>query len=332
MVCPRWVYTRTQPIAIDDVLQYMVRVLDVPESTGRIIEIGGADVLSYADMMMGYAKVRGLRRVMIPVPVLTPQLSAHWVHWVTPVHAGIVYPLIEGLRNEVIVRDQTAKSLFPDIHPVDYGTAVRSALAQLEAGQVETGWTDALASSQGDVKPVEMITDRGLHVERRQRVVDASPEDVYAVFTGLGGDRGWLYADWLWELRGIADRLVGGPGLRRGRRHPDELRLGDSLDFWRVEAVEPGQLMRLRAEMKLPGEAWLQFEAKPRGARKTLLVQSAFLAPKGVLGFLYWYGLYPFHGVIFNNLISRIAVRAEELASEKWQANTHEAESADSPS
>jgi len=316
MICPRWVYTRIQPIAIRDVVRYLVGALEVPKSAGRTIEIGGADVLTYGDMMKGYARVRDLRRLLIPVPVLTPRLSAHWVHWMTPVHAGIVYPLIEGLRNEVVVRDDTAKTLFPSIEPVDYETAVRGALANLEAGQVETSWSDSLASSQGDVPPVEFTTDKGLNLERRQRLVNAPPQDVYAVFSGLGGERGWLYADWLWRLRGIADRLVGGPGFRRGRRHPDEIRVGDALDFWRVEAVEPGRLLRLRAEMKLPGEAWLQFEARPHQDGKTLLVQTAFLAPRGLLGFLYWYGLYPFHGPIFSNLIASIAERAEARAAE----------------
>jgi uncharacterized protein YbjT (DUF2867 family) len=316
MICPRWVYSRIQPMAIRDVLQYMVRALEVPESAGRVIEIGGADVLTYADMMKGYAKVRGLRRLLIPVPVLTPRLSAHWVHWMTPVHANIVYPLIEGLRNEVIVRDDTAKMLFPDIEPVGYETAVERALSSLELGQVETRWSDSLASSLGDVTPVELTTEQGLQIERRQQVIDAPPEDAYAVFSRLGSESGWLYADWLWWLRGVADRLVGGPGFRRGRRDPDEVRVGDALDFWRVEAVEPGRLMRLRAEMKVPGEAWLQFEAKPLEDGKTLLEQTAFLAPKGLLGFLYWYGLYPFHGIIFGKMIGRLAERAEAWSTE----------------
>jgi hypothetical protein len=229
----------------------------------------------------------------------------------TPVHANIIYPLIEGLRNEVIVRDDTAKILFPDIEPVGYETAVRRALASLESGQVETSWSDSLTSSLGDVRPVELTTEQGLQIERRQQVVDAPPEDVFAAFSRLGGENGWLYANWLWWLRGVADRLVGGPGFRRGRRDPDAVRVGDALDFWRVEAVEPGRLMRLRAEMKVPGEAWLQFEAQPVEDGKTLLVQTAFLAPKGLLGFLYWYGLYPFHGVIFGNMISKLAERAE---------------------
>jgi uncharacterized protein YbjT (DUF2867 family) len=321
MICPRWVYTRIQPIAIRDVLRYLVRALQVPDSAGRVIEIGGADLLTYGDMMKGYARVRGLRRLLIPVPVLTPHLSAHWVHWMTPVHANIVYPLIEGLRNEVIVRHDTAKTLFPDIEPVGYETAVQRALASLESGQVETRWSDSLASSLGDVKPVELTTEQGLQIERRQQVVDAPPEEVYAVFSRLGGGNGWLYADWLWWLRGVADRLVGGPGFRRGRRDPEQVRVGDALDFWRVEAVEPGRLMRLRAEMKVPGEAWLQFEARPHEDGRTLLVQTAFLAPKGLLGFLYWYGLYPFHGVIFAKMIGRLAGSAEARASETTRAS-----------
>jgi uncharacterized protein YbjT (DUF2867 family) len=320
MICPRWVYTRIQPIAIRDVLSYLGGALEVTESAGRTIEIGGADVLTYGDMMKGYAKVRGLRRFLIPVPVLTPRLSAHWVHWVTPVPSGIVYGLIEGLRNEVVVRDQTAKSLFPDIQPIGYQMAVEQALANLEAGQVETRWTDSLASSQGDVRPLELTTEKGLQLERRQGIVDAPPEEVYRVFTGLGGERGWLYGDWMWRLRGVADRLVGGPGLRRGRRDPDEIRVGEALDFFRVEAMEPGRLMRLRSEMVVPGEAWLQFEAQPLPEGKTRLVQTILMAPKGLLGFLYWYGLYPFHGLIFRNLIGAIAELAEARASEDAQA------------
>jgi uncharacterized protein YbjT (DUF2867 family)/uncharacterized protein YndB with AHSA1/START domain len=321
MICPRWVFTRIQPIAIDDVLSYMVAGLELPGNAERVIEIGGADVQTYGDMMLGYAKARGLRRKLIPVPVLTPHLSAHWVHWMSPVHAGIVYPLIEGLRNEVVVRDAAARELFPDIQPVDYDTAVRRALADLEAGKVETSWSDALFTTMGDVPPVELSTDRGMNIERRQRVVAAPPETVYRIFTGLGGERGWLYANWLWRLRGIADRLVGGVGFRRGRRHPDQVRVGDALDFWRVEAVEPGRLMRLRAEMKVPGRAWLEFEARTRPDGKTLLVQTAYLAPKGLGGVLYWYGLYPFHGLIFGNLINAIARRAEELDGQELVAS-----------
>jgi uncharacterized protein YndB with AHSA1/START domain len=314
MICPRWVFTRIQPIAIRDVLSYLVAALATPESAGRVIEIGGADVVSYGDMMKGYARARGLRRWLIPVPVLTPHLSAHWVNWMTPVNAGIVYPLIEGLRNEVVVRDDAARHIFPDIAPLGYDAALHLALANLEEGQVETSWADGLASSCGDVRPVELSSDEGMQTERRQVVVAAPPADVYAIFSGIGGDRGWFYADWLWRLRGVADRLVGGPGFRRGRRHPDEVRVGDALDFWRVEAIEPGRLLRLRAEMKLPGKAWLQFEALPRGAGQTLLTQTAFMATKGLSGLAYWYGMYPFHGAIFDNMARAIGKRAEGRA------------------
>jgi uncharacterized protein YndB with AHSA1/START domain len=260
-----------------------------------------------------------LRRFLIPVPVLTPHLSAHWVHWMTPVPAGIIYPLIEGVRNEVVVRDETARSLFPHIEPVDYDTAVQRALANLQAGKVETRWTDSLTSSLGDAPPVVLTTEQGMYVEHREIVVDAPPEQVYRVFAGLGGDRGWLYADGLWELRGLADRLVGGPGLRRGRRDSDELRAGDAVDFFRVEEIQPDRLIRLRAEMVVPGEAWLQFEAIPLPDGRSRLVQTIFMAPKGLLGVLYWYGLYPFHGLIFAKLVKRIADRAEALAYEGSQ-------------
>ena len=182
MICPRWVYTRIQPIAIRAVLRYSAGALEVDESAGRTIEIGGADVLTYGDMMKGYAKVRGLRRFLIPVPVLTPRLSAHWVHWVTPVPSGIVYSLIEGLRNEVVVSDDSARDLFPNIQPIDYETAVQKALSNLQSGQVETRWTDSLASSQGDVRPLELTTETGLQLERRQGIVNAPPEEVYRIF------------------------------------------------------------------------------------------------------------------------------------------------------
>jgi uncharacterized protein YbjT (DUF2867 family) len=311
MICPRWVYTRVQPTSIRNVLEYLVAALETPDSRGEIIEIGGSDVLTYGDMMMGYAEVRGLHRVLLPVPALTPGLSSHWVHWMTPIPADIARPLIEGLRNEVIVRDDKARRLFPGIQPMDYQTSVRLALTSLEASQVETAWSDALVTSQGDVSPVVLTTQDGMIIERRQRLVQATPAVVYRAFTGLGGERGWLYANWAWRLRGVMDRLIGGVGLRRSRRHPNDVRAGDALDFWRVEAVEPDRMLRLRAEMKVPGGAWLQFEARPQSEGETLLLQTAFFAPKGLSGFLYWYVLYPIHGLIFSGMIRNLARWAE---------------------
>jgi len=315
MICPRWVFTRIQPIAIDDVLEYLTVSLETPAALGRIIEIGGTDVITYGDMMRGYASARGLRRLLIAVPVLTPRLSSYWVHWMTPIPAGIARPLIEGLRNEVIVRDDTARRVFPAIHPLDFPTAVKKALAQLEAGLVETTWSDALVTTEGDHAAVMLTLREGMIVERRQRTLNAPAEGAYAAFSRLGGQTGWLYATWLWRIRGAFDRLAGGVGMRRGRRDPVDVRVGDALDFWRVEAVEPGRLLRLRAEMKVPGRAWLQFEALPREPSGSRLVQTAFFAPRGLLGLAYWYGLYPIHALIFSGLVRRLAARTENHAA-----------------
>ncbi len=313
MVCPRWVHTRIQPIAIRNVLDYLTAVLDRPEAWGRVIEIGGEDVRTYAEMLTVYARVRGLHRWLISVPVLTPRLSSFWVHLVTPVPAAIARPLVEGLRNDAVVRDGAAHELFPEIRPVGYTEAVKVALARLDAGEVETRWSDALATSQGDVTPVVFADHEGMILEQRQLVVPAMPDAVFRSFSGIGGDVGWLYWDWAWRFRGLMDRFVGGVGLRRGRRDPDELRVGDALDFWRVEAVEPDHLLRLRAEMKVPGLAWLQFKVAPHASGGSLLTQTAFFAPKGLAGLLYWYVLYPVHAFIFSGLVRQVGRRASGL-------------------
>jgi len=314
MVCPQWVYTRVQPIAVDDLLRYLQAALDAPESAGRIVEIGGADVLTYGQMMQGYAQARGLHRHLQPVPVLTPKLSSYWVHLVTPIPSQIARPLIEGLRNETVVRDHSAHDLFPGIHPVSYATAVHAAVASLDTGEVETRWSDALVTSAGDLKPRVLTTREGKLIEQRQALVEAPPDDVFAVVCTIGGGHGYGAWEWAWELRGAADRLVGGVGLRRGRRDPVDLRVGDALDFWRVEAVEPGRLLRLRAEMKVPGAAWLQFETLPH-ERGTLLVQTAYFAPRGLPGLAYWYGLLPAHSRIFSGMIAALAAEAGRPAA-----------------
>jgi uncharacterized protein YbjT (DUF2867 family) len=315
MICPRWVFTRVQPIAIRNLLDYLVAALDSVESAGRVLEIGGQDVLTYAGMMMGYARARGLKRRLISVPVLTPRLSSYWVHLITPIPAVIAQPLIKGLGNEVVVRDNTARQLFPAIELLDYETAVRLALGKIESREVETAWSDALASSQGDKTPVTLLTTEGMIIERRRRTVAANADAVFRSFARLGGDRGWLYLDWAWQLRGLVDRLCGGVGMRRGRRDPEELRVGDALDFWRVEAVDPGRLVRLRAEMRVPGRAWLEFEATGQSDGSTVLMQTAYFAPKGLFGLAYWYALYPLHRLIFNGLVGKIAANALSLAT-----------------
>ncbi len=316
MICPRWVYTRTQPIGISEVLEYLVSALAVKESTGQIIEIGGADIVSYGEMMMIYAEVRGLKRWMLAVPVLTPRLSSYWVNLVTPIPATIAHPLIEGLRNESTVHNPSAQRLFPHIKLAGYRETVERAIVRLEASNVETAWVDALSTSQGDVKPVTLTISEGMILEKRQRVIPTTVDNIYRIFTGLGGKHGWLYMNWSWEIRGFFDQMIGGVGLRRGRRDQDDLRVGDALDFWRVECVEPGRLLRLRAEMKVPGKAWLQWEVESHGEGQSRLLQTAFFAPKGLMGWLYWYALYPFHGLIFSGLIDQIAQRAVAMKKE----------------
>ena len=320
MITPSWVKTPCQPIAIRDLLSYLLACLEEPRSTGRVIEIGGADVITYGEMMMIYARVRGLRRVMLPVPVLTPRLSSYWVGLVTPIPSSYARPLIEGLRNPVVVRDGSAAELFPAIKPMSYEDAVRLAVQRTTLHQVETSWTSSLSAAPY-VNPVGTTLEsvEGMLLERRVAEVRADAATVYRVFSGIGGRRGWLYANWTWRLRGIADRLVGGVGMRRGRRDPNYVVPGDALDWWRVEAVQPNALLRLRAEMKLPGRGWLEFSVEPLGeqsaqsAERARLSQTAYFQPTGLSGVIYWYGLYPIHRLIFSGMLAAIVRRAEQL-------------------
>jgi uncharacterized protein YbjT (DUF2867 family) len=313
-VCPKWFFTLAQPIAIRNVLDYLCAAVENPESSGRLIEIGGATRLTYAQMLQAYSRERGLKRLLIPSPFYTPRLSAYWVHMVTPLHWRVLLPLIEGLHARSVVRDDLAGQLFPEIHPLDFQTALHLALGRVSNDDVETSWSDALVIAQGDNRPVTLSTTEGMMLERRRTLLDLPPSPVFCAVTGLGGERGWLYLNWVWQVRGWIDKLVGGVGLRRGRRHPDDIRVGEALDFWRVEAVEPDRLIRLRAEMKLPGKAWLEFQSIPQPSGKTQLTQTAYFAPRGLAGFLYWYVLYPIHGFIFSGLIRKVAERAEGLA------------------
>ncbi|MXY44403.1 MAG: SDR family oxidoreductase [Dehalococcoidia bacterium] len=313
MVCPKWIYSRIQPIAVDDLLEYLVSTLDKPDSVGRTIEIGGSDMTTYRGLMLGYAKARGLKRLLIPVPVLTPRLSSYWVHWMTPIPAGIAVALVDGLRNNVVVTSDLARTLFPHIAPKDYASAIDSVLKDLDAGRIDTAWSDAAGTAATPQEQVRLESRNGLILERRSRNVAAQPRQVFRVFTGIGADRGWYFANWAWRIRGMIDRLLGGAGLRRGRRHPDHLRVGDALDFWRVEALEADRMVRLRAEMKLPGSAWLQYEARQAADNTTQLVQTAAFDPRGLAGLAYWYVLYPFHAWIFGGLVNSIARRAEGM-------------------
>ena len=308
MICPRWVLSSVQPISIDDVIEYLVASLQNPDSAGQIIEIGGADVLTYGDMMKLYARVRGLRRWLLNVPVLTPRLSSYWVHWVTPVSAAFARPLIEGLRNEVVVRDNKASKLFPQIKPSAYEKAVHSALSQLDPDRFEE-----LVSSKNIERSVNFKTIRnGMIVEVKRRLVPSKASAVYRIFTNIGGPNKWP-CNWAWRLRALLDRVIGGIGMRKGRPDPAEIKVGDTLDFFRIVKIQPGRVIRLKAEMKLPGEGWLQFEVTPHGQDRAQLVQTVYFAPKGLPGIVYWYLLYPLHGLIFGKMIRGLAKRSEQI-------------------
>ncbi len=305
MVAPKWIRNQVRPIAVRDILSYLLAVLDeTPLGTVQV----GTEPLTFQQMMEGYARVRGLSRWIFPVPVLAPKLAALWVGLVTPIPNSLAVPLVEGVVHPVVGDTRRAHELFPDIEPISYGLAVELALGKIQRGDIETRWSGALGSSTSTV-----ISDReGMVREVRTRLVDASPEATFRAFTSLGGDKGWLRWQSLWWVRGLLDRLVGGPGLRRGRRHPSDLLVGETLDFWRVEALEPGRLLRLRAEMKVPGKAWLEWTAEAEGDG-TRLVQTALFAPHGLPGALYWYAMAPAHHFIFDDLISAVADLAVEL-------------------
>ncbi|MGZ8869251.1 MAG: DUF2867 domain-containing protein [Thermoanaerobaculia bacterium] len=302
MVAPRWIDNSVQPIAVGDVLRYLVEAASL-EETG-VVEIG-ADVLTFRSMMQTYASVRGLRRFIVPVPVLAPRVAGLWVGLVTPIPNSLAVPLIEGIVEPVLADTTRARQLMPGIEPVRYRDAVVAALSRDE--EVETRWSGALHRS-GEV---ERTDGEGAMREVRTVGTSASPHRLFESFTSLGGSRGWRVWNAAWWLRGLLDRMVGGPGLRRGRRHPHRLLAGEALDFWRVEAIVSDRLLRLRAEMKLPGSATLQWEVEEDGERSRL-VQTALFVPRGLWGALYWYGLYPIHALIFSDLAHAIAKEAEK--------------------
>jgi uncharacterized protein YbjT (DUF2867 family) len=312
MTTPRWVRSPAQPIAIEDVVDYLVAALDLPPGTGsRVYEVGGADVVSYAGLMREYARQRGLRRLILPVPVLTPGLSSLWLGLITPVYARVGRALIEGLRNPTTVRDPAALRDFA-VRPRGVREAVARALANEDREFAATRWSDALSSSRppwgGEPVGSRLVDSRSVTVAVPPR----------AAFTPVGQPCGrsvWSNATWLWTLRGWLDLLAGGAGLRRGRRDPEHLLPGDTLDWWRVEAVEPDRLLRLAAEMRVPGRAWLQFEVSPAGRGGSTIRQTAVFDPAGLAGRAYWYALWPVHQYVFAGLLRAIGRRAAAAAA-----------------
>ena len=314
MVTPRWVHVRAQPISIGELLEYLVGALDLEADDSRVYEIGGAERVSYGDLMSEYARQRGLRRFMIPVPLLTPHLSSLWLGLVTPLYARVGRSLIQSIRHETVVCDDRALQDF-GVEPVGVAEAIERALAHEDREFAETRWSDALSTGGDDLlrSDVGAAVRRGRHLaDSRRCEVAVSPDRAFAPIRRIGGRRGWYAFGWLWRLRGYIDLLAGGVGLRRGRRDPEHLVVGDTLDWWRVEQYEPDGprlLLRLRAEMRLPGRAWLEFEVEPT-ERGSQIRQTAIFDPDGLAGLLYWYGIYPLHAAVFRAMLREIAAAA----------------------
>jgi uncharacterized protein YbjT (DUF2867 family) len=309
MITPRWVRTQSQPIAVRNVLRYLVDCLNTDATIGRVFDIGGPEVVTYQQLMDTYAEEAGLRkRVVVPVPYFTPRLSSYWIHLVTPVPAYIAQPLAAGLRNPAVCQESEIERLIPQ-ELLDCRTAIKLAIACLQHQQVESHWTDA-----GIMPPAEWSNSQDaswaggtVFEDKRALTVDATPDELWLPIIRLGGDTGWYYGNWLWKLRGLLDRLIGGVGLGRGRRHMIDLKPGDALDFWRVAAVEPGKRLLLVAEMRLPGKAILEFRIEPAGNGRITLVQTAKFLPAGLTGLAYWWLVTPLHSIVFGGMLRGVA-------------------------
>lgn len=317
MITPKWVHSRIQPIAIRDVLRYLVGCAALPAEVNRAFDIGGPDVLDYLGMMRRYAKVSGLRRrIIVPVPVLSPWWSAHWVGLVTPVPNALARPLVESLINTVVVTERDIAQYVPDPPEglLGFDRAVQLALVRIHEYDVPTRWSSAsLAGAPSEPLPTDPDWAGGsLYVDERSREVDASPAALWRVIEGIGGEHGWYSFPLAWTVRGLLDKLVGGVGLRRGRRNPFDLYVGEALDFWRVEALDEPSLLRLRAEMRLPGLAWLELRSTVEDGH-TIYHQRALFHPRGLAGQAYWWSVAPFHGIVFGSMARNIARAAETL-------------------
>ncbi len=336
MICPRWVRVLAQPIAIEDVLAYLLQALDLPPGPSRVFEIGGPDAVSYGDIMHEYARQRGLRRLMIPVPVLTPRLSSLWLGLVTPIYARVGRKLVDSLRNPTVVRDHSAEKEFA-IRTRSLPAAIGRAMQNEDQEIAETRWSDALSSS-GKPHSWGGVRFGSRIVDSRSLTVPVTAEHGFRPIERIGGKTGWYYGNWLWHVRGFLDLLVGGVGVRRGRPDPEHLRVGDALEFWRVEEIEPQRRVRLQAEMKVPGRAWLEFEVRPMTAAAAShtpaadgdqapaageaceIRQTAIFDPRGLLGLAYWYALYPLHELVFAGMLRGIGRAAEEEARQERSA------------
>lgn len=320
MIAPKWVHTPAQPIGIEDVLSYLLASVDKPIEGHQIYEIGGADVVSYGDIIREYARQRGLRRYLLPVPFLSPAVSSWWLLLVTPANAQVGRKLIDGVRVPTRVTDSRALEEFP-IRPMSMRRAIERALVFEDRSFAETRWTDALSAARQTSYGGEQFGSR--IIDSQEVHVKARAENAFLPIRRIGGENGWYFGNLLWKIRGLMDEVLGGVGLRRGRKSADHLAVGETLDWWRVEEYEPGRRLRLFAEMIVPGRAWLEFEVRPEAAG-AMVRQTAIFDPKGILGLAYWYALYPVHKWMFRGMLRAIARRAE--AAEKELTRTSEPE------
>lgn len=306
MICPKWVYSKTQPIAIRDVLAYLLAAVDTEEARDQIIDIGGPEILSYRELMLAVASHLRLNRYLLQVPVLTPTLSSYWINLVTPLGSKTARSLIESVRHDTVCENNKADELF-DITPMSIREAIRRAFQREKEAAVESSWTDAETVINHDA-----VDASHLKSDTRSATADAPAEVSFQIVSEIGGKNGWYFGSWLWRVRGFVDQQLGGVGLRRGRRHPSKLAVGDALDFWRVEAFEPNRLLRLRAEMRVWGEAWLEYRVAPVDSHRSSVTQSATYYPRGLFGRFYWFAIYPFHMYVFAGLHREIIRRAED--------------------
>jgi uncharacterized protein YbjT (DUF2867 family) len=323
MVTPRWVRNRIQPIAVRDVLRYLIAAAELPAEVNRGFDIAGPDVLTYREMMQRYARVAGLRpRIVLPLRPLSPGLSAHWVGAVTPVPNAIARPLVASLVHEAVAHEHDIAAYVPDDGLLGFDEAVRRALGMIRDAHVETRWSNAVGRDAA-AEPLPSDPDwsgGSIYVDERSRDVDAPAAALWRVIEGVGGENGWYSFPLAWSVRGWLDRLVGGVGLRRGRRDRDRLLVGEALDWWRVEEIVPGELLRLRAEMRVPGRAWLEMRAEPIDEHHSRYRQRAVFLPRGLAGHAYWASVVPFHGIVFSGMARNIARGAEQHAVKRVAA------------
>lgn len=317
MTAPKWVGNLIQPIAVRDVMYYLIKAADVPASINRTLDIGGPDVLKYSEMMNGYAVEAGMKpRKILRLPVLTPYLASQWVNLVTPIPRALAVPIIASLQHDCVMNEHDVDSIIPPPEEglVPYRRAVELALGKMKEGDIETSWQNAsVQGAPSDPLPSDPEwAGHKVYIDLKERDCTAPVEDLWAVIEGIGGDNGWYSLPVAWAARGLIDKLVGGVGLRRGRSNADKLRVGDALDWWRVERIDHGSYLRLRAEMKVPGLAWLELSATPLPDGGSHYTQRAIFFPRGLGGRLYWLSILPFHGVIFNGMARRIVAAAEQ--------------------